>query len=114
MLQAVISTTQPEEAAMQAVQFDQYGGAEGLEVREVPELEATPGRVVVAVRAAAINPGEIAVREGVFHDRWPATFPSGQGSDFAGTITAVGEGVDGWQVGDEVFGWTDDRASHAE
>lgn len=99
---------------MQAVQFDHYGDASVLEIREVADPVAAPGGVVVRVRAAGINPGEIAIREGVFHDRWPATFPSGQGSDFAGTVEAVGEGVTAWSVGDEVFGWSDERSSHAE
>ena len=44
---------------------------------------------------------------------WPATFPSGQGSDLAGTVVAVGAGVTRFRVGDPVMGWTWDRASHA-
>jgi NADPH:quinone reductase-like Zn-dependent oxidoreductase len=45
---------------------------------------------------------------------WPATFPSGQGSDLAGVVEAVGQGVSDFQVGDEVIGFTDERASQAE
>jgi NADPH:quinone reductase-like Zn-dependent oxidoreductase len=48
------------------------------------------------------------------HARYPATFPSGEGSDFAGVVTKVGSGVDGVTAGDEVLGFTDRRASHAE
>jgi NADPH:quinone reductase-like Zn-dependent oxidoreductase len=99
---------------MKAVRFDRYGGDDVWEVRDVDPPEAAPGRVVVRVRAAAINPGEIAIREGVFRDRWPTTFPSGQGSDFAGVVEQVGEGVTAWSPGDEVLGWTHERASHAE
>ena len=67
------------------------------------------------VQAAGINPGEAAIRDGALHERWPATFPSGQGSDLAGVVAEVGPGVDGLvAVGDEVIGWTDNRASHAE
>jgi NADPH:quinone reductase-like Zn-dependent oxidoreductase len=66
------------------------------------------------VRAAAINPGETAIRLGLMHDRWPATFPSGQGSDLAGVVDEVGPGVTGIAVGDEVIGFTHARASHAE
>ena len=78
---------------MRAVRFDKYGGIDVLEVREVDDPVAGPGEVLVAVKAAGINPGEIAIREGRLHDRWPATFPSGQGTDFAGVVAAVGDGV---------------------
>jgi NADPH:quinone reductase-like Zn-dependent oxidoreductase len=99
---------------MLAVRFDHYGGVEVLEVREVDDPVAAAGRVVVTVRAAGINPGEIAIREGRLHARWPATFPSGEGTDFAGVVSSIGEGVTGFSVGDEVLGWTVERASHAE
>jgi NADPH:quinone reductase-like Zn-dependent oxidoreductase len=80
----------------------------------VEKPEPAPGQVLVAVRAAGINPGEAMIRGGALHARWPATFPSGQGSDLAGTVEAVGTGVSGFAVGDEVLGFTDDRASQAE
>ena len=99
---------------MKAVQFDEYGGVDVLEVREAEDPVAGPGEVLVAVRAAGINPGEIAIREGYLHERWPATFPSGEGTDFAGVVQAVGAGVSAFAVGDEVLGWTEQRASHAE
>jgi NADPH:quinone reductase-like Zn-dependent oxidoreductase len=70
--------------------------------------------VLVRVKAAGINPGEAAVRAGAFAARWPATFPSGEGSDFAGIVEEVGEGVTKWHSGDEVIGFTNERASHAE
>jgi NADPH:quinone reductase-like Zn-dependent oxidoreductase len=99
---------------MKAVRFDHYGGIDVLEVREVEDPIAGPGRVLVAVKAAGINPGEIAIREGFLHDRWPASFPSGEGTDLAGVVRAVGESVSGFAAGDEVLGWTEERASHAE
>lgn len=99
---------------MRAVQFDRYGGVDVLEVREIEDPVAGPGRVVVAVRAAGLNPGEIAIREGRLHDRWPATFPSGQGSDLAGEVRELGDGVESFAVGDAVLGWTEERASQAE
>src|SRR5690242_12337906 len=99
---------------MRAVQFDRYGGLDVLEVREVGDPTAGPRRVVVAVKAAGINPGEIAIREGQLNERWPATFPSGQGSDLAGVVREVGAGVDALGVGDDVLGWTEERASQAE
>jgi NADPH:quinone reductase-like Zn-dependent oxidoreductase len=96
------------------VRFDRYGGVDVLDVREVEDPVATPGRVLVAVKAAGINPGEIAIREGRLDERWPATFPSGEGTDFAGVVRSVGEGVTTFSEGDEVLGWTEDRASQAE
>ena len=50
----------------------------------------------------------------MFHSFWPATFPSGEGSDFAGVVTKLGPGAAGFAKGEEVFGFTDERASHAE
>jgi NADPH:quinone reductase-like Zn-dependent oxidoreductase len=99
---------------MRAVRFDRYGGVDVLEVREVEDPPAAPGRVVVAVKAAGINPGEISIREGRMHDRFPASFPSGEGSDLAGIVQAVGDGVEGFAPGDEVLGWSEERSSHAE
>jgi NADPH:quinone reductase-like Zn-dependent oxidoreductase len=99
---------------MRAVRFDNYGGGEVLEVRDVDDPVAGPGEVLVAVKAAGINPGEIAIREGRMHERFQATFPSGQGSDFAGVIDHTGDGVEGISDGAEVLGWTERRASQAE
>ena len=97
-----------------AVRFDRYGGIDVLNVVEVPAPVPGPGQLLVRVRDAGINPGEAKIREGLLDERWPATFPSGQGSDLAGVVEVVGEGVDGWAVGDEVIGFTDNRASQAE
>lgn len=99
---------------MKAVRFDQYGDADVLKVVDVPDPVPGPGQVLVRVRAAGINPGEAKIRSGLLHSRWPASFPSGQGSDLAGTVTAVGPGVTGFSAGDEVIGFTDNRASQAE
>jgi NADPH:quinone reductase-like Zn-dependent oxidoreductase len=97
-----------------AVQFDSYGEADVLEVRDVARPAPAAGEVLVEVKAAGINPGEAMIRRGALHDRWPSTFPSGQGSDLAGVVAEVGDGVDAFAVGDEVLGFTEDRASHAQ
>jgi NADPH:quinone reductase-like Zn-dependent oxidoreductase len=97
-----------------AVRFDDYGGIEVLEVREVARPEPGPDQVLVAVRAAGINPSEGKIRLGLVREIFPATFPSGEGSDLAGVVEEVGAGVRGVAVGDEVIGYTNNRASHAE
>ena len=97
-----------------AVRFNQYGGIDVLQVVDVERPTSGAGQVLVNVKAAGINPGEASVRKGFFAKLWPATFPSGQGSDLAGVVAAIGEGVQGFAVGDEVIGFTNNRASHAE
>jgi len=99
---------------MKAVRFHEYGGIDVLRVEEVVRPVPGPGQVLVEVRAAGIQPGEVMIREGARHDRWPATFPSGQGSDLAGVVVEAGPQVRGFAVGDEVLGFTHARASHAE
>jgi NADPH:quinone reductase-like Zn-dependent oxidoreductase len=76
--------------------------------------EPSHGEALVKVKATSINPGEAKIREGLLHAMWPATFPSGEGSDLAGVVMKVGPGVESFTVGDEVIGFTDQRASHAE
>jgi NADPH:quinone reductase-like Zn-dependent oxidoreductase len=97
-----------------AVRFDSYGGVDVLNAVDVPRPAPGPGQVLVQVKAAGINPGEAKIRDGLLHERWPATFPSGQGSDLAGIVAETGPGVTGFAAGDEVIGWTDNRASQAE
>jgi NADPH:quinone reductase-like Zn-dependent oxidoreductase len=99
---------------MKAVRFDTYGDIDVLKVVEVDPPVAGPGHVVVRVKAAGINPGEASIRRGLMAELWPATFPSGEGSDLAGVVEEVGQDVTGFAAGDEVLGWTDERASHAE
>jgi NADPH:quinone reductase-like Zn-dependent oxidoreductase len=97
-----------------AVRFDHYGGLDVLQVVDVERPAPGRGQLLVAVKAAGINPGEGKIREGLLHDRFPATFPSGEGSDLAGVVAEAGEGVDQFGPGDEVIGWSDNRDSHAE
>lgn len=97
-----------------AVRFDHYGNRDVLYVADVEVPSPAVDEVVVEVRAAGINPGEASIRSGALAERFPATFPSGEGSDLAGVITAVGEAVTDFALGDEVLGWSWRRSSHAE
>jgi NADPH:quinone reductase-like Zn-dependent oxidoreductase len=107
-------TTAARSTRTRAVRFDRYGGIDVLEVRdvEVPPLGADD--VLVRVRAAGINPGEAMIRSGLLHDRLPATFPSGQGTDLAGVVEEIGSDVRSVSVGDDVFGFSWARSSHAQ
>ena len=99
---------------MKAVQFDHYGDVDVLYIGDVPAPTAEPGQVVVDVRAAGINIGESIIREGAMQETFPLTFPSSQGWDCAGIVSAVGEGVDTVAVGDKVVCWGLQHASQAE
>jgi NADPH:quinone reductase-like Zn-dependent oxidoreductase len=117
LLNMVLTTGNDAQRSSQmpsAVRFDEYGGRDVLEVVEVPRPSPGPGQVLVEVKAAGINPGEAKIRDGLLDAMWPATFPSGQGSDLAGVVQEVGEGVAGVSAGDEVIGFTHNRASQAE
>lgn len=97
-----------------AVRFDHYGDRNVLYIADVDIPTPAEDEILVRVRAAGINPGEIAIRAGAVADRFPATFPSGEGSDLAGVITAVGSKVTAFSVGDDVLGWSHCRSSHAD
>ena len=97
-----------------AVRFDHYGDREVLYIADIEVPRPSEGEVVVEVRAAGINPGEAAIRSGALEKMFPATFPSGEGSDLAGMVSSVGAGVGAFAVGDEVLGWSWSRSSHAD
>lgn len=97
-----------------AVRFDEYGDVDVLRVVDVDRPVPGRGQALVRVKAAGINPGEAYIRQGLLAERWPATFPSGQGSDLAGIIEELGADPGEFELGDEVFGFTHQRASQAE
>lgn len=97
-----------------AVRFEQYGGVEVLEVVEVEPPELGDGQLLVRVRAAGINPFEAKLRSGVFRDDIKLAFPAAEGSDLAGVVEQIAPGVMAFAPGDEIFGTTSKRGSHAE
>jgi NADPH:quinone reductase-like Zn-dependent oxidoreductase len=82
-------------------------GPEGavFELRETQVPTPGPGQVVVAVRAAGVNRGEL-IRGAQVRASQPAASPARAGGEFAGEIAALGEGVSGWKPGDRVMGRT--------
>jgi NADPH:quinone reductase-like Zn-dependent oxidoreductase len=95
-----------------AVIYETFGGPEVLELREVPEPHAGPGEVRVRVTAAGLNPMDWGISSRPeAAARFGLTVPSGFGSDFAGVVDEVGDGVTGFAVGDRVYGGALGRAA---
>jgi NADPH:quinone reductase-like Zn-dependent oxidoreductase len=88
------------------VQFSEYGTTDVLEVVDLPAPTAGPGQVRVAVRAAGVNPVDWKIMQGLMRDQIPLTFPAGLGTDVAGVVDQVGDGVTAFGVGDEVLGFS--------
>ncbi|CAH0205229.1 Narbonolide/10-deoxymethynolide synthase PikA2, modules 3 and 4 [Microbacterium oxydans] len=87
------------------VVFRRFGGPEVLEIEHRPIPVPGTGEVLVRVAAAGVNPVDWKIFSGLpLHDAYERTLPSGNGYDFAGTIAARGDGVEGWRIGDRVFG----------
>ena len=97
-----------------AVELNAYGDVDQLRIVDVAKPEPKAGEVLVRVVAAGTNPGEISIREGYLKEMFPMDFPFGQGTDFAGRVDAVGPGVSEFAPGDEVLGWTFQRAAQAD
>jgi len=89
---------------MRALQYRSYGGPEVLEVADAPEPHAGAKQIRIAVRAASVNPIDWKVLSGAFSEGKPLDGAGFLGSDAAGVVDEVGEGVTGVSVGDEVFG----------
>lgn len=91
-----------EEAMARFVQYREFGGPEVLEVNEGDPPHAGPGEVVVEVKAVGVNPVDGKLRSGKRASA-PLTEPRTTGSDASGVVVELGEGVDGWAIGDEVI-----------
>ncbi|MEU6717477.1 NADP-dependent oxidoreductase [Nonomuraea sp. NPDC046802] len=87
-----------------AVQFSEYGTPDVLRVVDVPPPTAGPGQVRLVVRAAGVNPIDWKILHGYMSQVMPLDLPGGLGSDVAGVVDQVGEGVTAFSVGDEVLG----------
>lgn len=87
-----------------AIRFHDYGGPDVLVLDDVAVPEPGPGQVRLSVVAAGVNPVDCRIRRGELAGGAPLPAPRGLGTDVAGVVDAVGPGVDGFAVGDEVFG----------
>ncbi|MBY4277476.1 NADP-dependent oxidoreductase [Rhodococcus fascians] len=91
---------------MIAYGFDEYGGPDTETFLDLPLTEPGSGQLLVAVHAAGVNPADWKVRAGNRKDTVQITLPAVLGREVSGTVVGVGSGVDGFSVGDEVFGAT--------
>jgi NADPH:quinone reductase-like Zn-dependent oxidoreductase len=89
---------------MKKVSFAEFGGPDVLHLIDAEEPHAGPGLIRIAVRAAGVNPVDWRVREGQVLAAHPIELPAGVGLDASGVVDEVGEGVEGVEIGDHVFG----------
>jgi len=87
---------------MKAAYLETTGSPDVIRVGELPTPTPKPGQVLVKVGSAALNPVDAYLRAGLV--TMPMPMPFITGSDFAGTVTAVGDGVKRFQIGDRVWG----------
>ncbi|QJS99078.1 NADP-dependent oxidoreductase [Streptomyces asoensis] len=90
---------------MKAVRFHQYGDPDVLRYEDAEQPVPSAGQVRVRVAATSFNPVDANIRAGFMQGPIPVTLPHTPGIDVAGTVDALGEGVTGIQVGDQVIGF---------
>ncbi|HEY1690543.1 MAG TPA: NADP-dependent oxidoreductase [Polyangiaceae bacterium] len=101
----------PPTSRSRAVRLDSFGGPELLAVREVPAPQAGPGQLRVRVTAAGLNPMDwFMTANADTAARFGLSLPAGFGTDYAGVVDQVGDGVTGFALGDRVFGGALSRA----
>jgi NADPH:quinone reductase-like Zn-dependent oxidoreductase len=98
---------------MKRIQYHEYGGPEVMRYEDFQPQPPSAGEVSVRVRAAAVNPYDWKIRNGEMKMMTGRKFPQGVGHDFAGVVEAVGYGVTGVGVGDDVLGATQIKAGGA-
>jgi NADPH:quinone reductase-like Zn-dependent oxidoreductase len=105
------SSDQRSTGKSRAVLLDSFGGPEVLTVREVPAPQAGAGQVRVRVTAAGLNPMDwYMTADAKTAGRFGLSLPAGFGTDYAGIVDQVGDGVSGFAPGDRVFGGALSRA----
>ena len=89
---------------MKAAQINEYGHADAVVINEIDKPIVSPGKVIVEVYASSINPFDRMIREGFVKEYIPLELPATLGGDIAGVVTEIGDGVEGFEVGDKVYG----------
>lgn len=98
---------------MRAAVYEGYGGAERLEIRELPEPRPADNEILVRVRATSVNPIDWRLRRGMLRPVMRLSFPFVPGCDLAGEVEAVGEAVEGLSAGDRIWAMVDPRRGGA-
>lgn len=101
-------------STIKAIRAQEYGGPDQLKLDDVAAPVAGPGQVLVKVAAASVNPLDWKIREGFMKAFMPQDLPVIMGCDVAGTVEAVGPGVDNFKVGDEVYAMVGRVGGYAE
>lgn len=105
------STTSPSTTTSRAVQFESFGGPENLTLVSVTTPQAGPCRIRVRVTAAGLNPMDwFMTSDPDTAARFGLSLPCGFGTDYAGVVDQIGDGVTEFAVGDRVFGGALSRA----
>jgi NADPH:quinone reductase-like Zn-dependent oxidoreductase len=90
---------------MRAAQINEYGDEDVVRtVADAPKPRPEAGQVLVEVHAAGVNPFDLKVRAGLTQQMTQLHFPATLGGDFAGVVAEIGTGVEGLNIGDEVYG----------
>lgn len=89
---------------MRAILCETYGPPASLNLRDVPDLTAEPGKLIVRVHAAGVNFPDTLIIQGKYQFQPP--MPFSPGSEVAGVIEQIGDGVTGWSIGDHVIAFT--------
>jgi NADPH:quinone reductase-like Zn-dependent oxidoreductase len=91
---------------MKSAQIRRYGGSEVVEINQSTPApsDPSPGKVLVRIKAAGVNPADWKIREGYMQQMMPLQMPSTLGMDFSGIIERVGDGISDFKQGDEVYG----------
>ncbi|MGW7544343.1 NADP-dependent oxidoreductase [Streptomyces sp. NPDC054770] len=97
---------------MQAIVYRRYGGPEVLELAEVKPPKVHVDSVLVRIRAAAVNPADLRMREGLADANVPTYFPVIPGWDISGVVEETGPGAPEFHPGDEVVGYVRTSVSH--
>ncbi|HVS46811.1 MAG TPA: NAD(P)-dependent alcohol dehydrogenase [Verrucomicrobiae bacterium] len=97
---------------MRAIRLNSIGGPENLALETLPPLQPAPGEVLVRIRAAALNHRDVFITQGLYPN---VALPRTLGSDGAGEVAGLGDGVDGPAVGsacviNPMLDWGDDPA----